>query len=78
MPGRVVACQASWLQLHALLLTMAAPHDCGGCRLLEKSGGKVPVLNEGDWWLPDSDAIAEWAEEKHPEPSLKSNVPAEV
>lgn len=46
--------------------------------LQEKSGGKVPVMNRGDFWLPDSDAIVVWLEEQFPEPSMVSSVPPEV
>jgi glutathione S-transferase len=46
--------------------------------LQERSGGKVPVINEGDFWLPDSDEIVKYFEEKFPEPSMASKVPADV
>ncbi|WIA11217.1 hypothetical protein OEZ85_011344 [Tetradesmus obliquus] len=46
--------------------------------LQEKSGGKVPVINDGDFWLPDSDKIVEWLEQQHPQPSMASSVPADV
>lgn len=46
--------------------------------LAERSGGKVPVINNGDFWLPDSDKIVEYLEENYPEPSMKSTVPPEV
>jgi glutathione S-transferase len=46
--------------------------------LQEKSGGKVPVINDGDFWLPDSDEIVKFLEEKYPEPSMASDVPSEV
>jgi hypothetical protein len=47
-------------------------------RLQEKSGGKVPLVNDGDFWLPDSDKIVEWLEQQHPQPSMASSVPADV
>jgi glutathione S-transferase len=47
-------------------------------RLQEKSGGKVPVVNDGDFWLADSDKIVEWLEAQHPQPSMVSSVPADV
>ena len=47
-------------------------------RLQEKSGGKVPVINDGDFWLPDSDEIVKYLDEKHPESSMASDVPADV
>lgn len=46
--------------------------------LQEKSGGKVPVVNEADFWLPDSDKIVVWLEQRWPEPSMKSTVPPEI
>ncbi|KAF6255694.1 dehydroascorbate reductase [Scenedesmus sp. NREL 46B-D3] len=46
--------------------------------LQERSGGKVPVINDGDFWLPDSDKIVEWLEQQHPNPSMASSVPADV
>ena len=57
-----------------------ATYDCdlGGGRLSEKSGGKVPVINSGDFWLPDSDKIVEYLEQKYPEPSMASSVPPEM
>ena len=54
------------------------PTLCHACRLQEKSGGKVPVINDGDFWLPDSDKIVEWLEQQHPQPSMASSVPADV
>lgn len=47
-------------------------------RLQEKSGGKVPVINRDDFWLPDSDEIVKYLEKQVPEPSMASSVPAEV
>lgn len=47
-------------------------------RLLERSGGKVPLLHRGDFWLPDSDAIVAWLEAHYPSPSMASAVPADV
>jgi hypothetical protein len=47
-------------------------------RLLERSGGKVPIINDGDLWLPDSDRIVVWLEEKYPQPSMQSSVPPEM
>lgn len=47
-------------------------------RLLEKADGKVPVINEADMWLPDSDEIVKFLEDKVPQPSMKSDVPADV
>lgn len=46
--------------------------------LIEKSGGKVPVLQEGESYLPDSDKIVVYLEEKYPSPSMKSSVPVDV
>ncbi|KAF8057748.1 DHAR1 [Scenedesmus sp. PABB004] len=47
--------------------------------LVEKSGGKVPVISAGgDDWLPDSDAIVAMLEQQHPEPSMATSVPADV
>lgn len=46
--------------------------------LQEKSGGKVPVIDDDGHWVPDSDVIAKYLEEKVPEPSLASDVPPEV
>lgn len=46
--------------------------------LQERSGGKVPIVNDGDFWLPDSDKIVVWLEETYPEPSMVSAVPSEV
>lgn len=43
----------------------------GGFRFLEISPeGKVPVLKDGDRWVPDSDVIAQILEAKYPEPPL--------
>lgn len=53
-------------------------HTLSHGRLQEKSGGKVPVINDGDFWLPDSDKIVEWLEQQHPQPSMASSVPADV
>lgn len=44
-----------------------------GCdfRFLEVNPeGKVPVINFGDKWIPDSDVIVGIIEEKYPNPSL--------
>jgi glutathione S-transferase len=38
----------------------------------------VPLVNDGDFWLPDSDKIVEWLEQQHPQPSMASSVPADV
>jgi valyl-tRNA synthetase len=46
--------------------------------LQEKSGGKVPVINQGDFWLPDSDEIVKYLEKEVPTPSMASSVPADV
>jgi glutathione S-transferase len=32
--------------------------------------GRVPVLEEGEWLLPESAVILEYLEERHPEPAL--------
>lgn len=74
---------------HRVLLTAEAkkvPYDLGYIDfaakpdwLAEKSGGKVPVINQGDdFWMPDSDAIVEWLEAKFPAPSMKSSAPPEL
>ena len=73
---------------HRVLLTAEAkkvPYELGYIDfaakpdwLLEKSGGKVPVINQGDFWLPDSDAIVAWFEDEFPEPSMKSTAPPEL
>lgn len=47
-------------------------------RLLEHAGGKVPVLKENEKYIPDSDVLVELLEERYPDPSMKSDVPAEV
>jgi hypothetical protein len=47
-------------------------------RLLEKADGKVPVIHQDDFWLADSDKIVEYLEQQYPEPSMASNVPADV
>jgi hypothetical protein len=47
-------------------------------RLQERSGGKVPVINERDFWLADSDAIVAHLEAQVPQPSMASDVPPEV
>jgi stringent starvation protein A len=39
--------------------------------------GKVPVLEEGDFVLPESRVIMEYLEERHPEPPLLPSQPAE-
>ncbi len=39
--------------------------------------GKVPVLEEGDFVLPESRVIIEFLEERHPEPPLLPSEPAE-
>eukprot|EP00195_Chlamydomonas_chlamydogama_P013764 CAMPEP_0202898448 /NCGR_PEP_ID=MMETSP1392-20130828/6969_1 /ASSEMBLY_ACC=CAM_ASM_000868 /TAXON_ID=225041 /ORGANISM="Chlamydomonas chlamydogama, Strain SAG 11-48b" /LENGTH=216 /DNA_ID=CAMNT_0049584381 /DNA_START=145 /DNA_END=795 /DNA_ORIENTATION=- len=49
--------------------------------LIEKSGGKVPVImvpGDNDLVLADSDKIAPYLEDKYPTPSMKSDVPAEI
>jgi hypothetical protein len=46
--------------------------------VVEKAEGKVPLIHQGDMWMPDSDAITAWLEEQHPQPSMVSSVPAEV
>lgn len=48
------------------------------CRLQEKADGKVPVINDGDFWLADSDEIVKYFEQKYPEPSMDSKVPSDV
>ena len=46
--------------------------------LYEKNpAGKVPVLEEGDWLLPESAVIAEYLNERYPAPALWSEDPAE-
>lgn len=35
-------------------------------RLLDVSGGKVPVIKDGDMVMPDSDKIVVYLEDKHP------------
>lgn len=57
-------------------LTAAGPPL--SCRLQQRSGGKVPVINKGDFWMPDSDEIVKLLEAEYPEPSMISSVPAEV
>jgi len=39
--------------------------------------GRVPVLEEDDWPLPESAVIMEFLEERHPEPALLPADPAE-
>src|SRR6266567_6270520 len=39
--------------------------------------GKVPVLEEGAWVLPESAVIMEYLEERYPEPALLPADPAE-
>jgi glutathione S-transferase len=51
---------------------------CDACRLQERSGGKVPVINRDDFWLADSDEIVKYLEQQVPEPSMASSVPADV
>eukprot|EP00798_Chlamydomonas_sp_ICE-L_P001970 gene1970-33384_t len=48
--------------------------------LLDVSGGKVPVLKvpSENLVMPDSDAICSYLEDKFPEPSMKSDVPADI
>ncbi|KAI8466233.1 MAG: dehydroascorbate reductase [Monoraphidium minutum] len=43
--------------------------------LVEKFDGKVPVLEEGDMQMNDSDKIVEWLEEKMPTPAMKAETP---
>lgn len=43
--------------------------------LVDKFEGKVPVIQEGDFQMNDSDKIVEWLEEKYPTPSMKSTPP---
>ena len=46
--------------------------------LYEKNpSGKVPVLEEDEWILPESSVIAEYLEERFPEPALLPVDPAE-
>jgi stringent starvation protein A len=46
--------------------------------LYEKNpSGKVPVLEEGSWVLPESAVIAEYLNERYPEPPLLPADPAE-
>lgn len=47
-------------------------------RLVEKAEGKVPVIQDGDMLLADSDKIVEYLEQKYPEPAFKSGVPADM
>lgn len=73
---------------HRVLLTLetkAVPYELGYIDfdhkpewLLEKSGGKVPIIQEVDFWLPDSDKIVTYLEEKYPNPSMVTKVPPEV
>eukprot|EP00878_Enallax_costatus_P001565 GHUV01001716.1.p1 GENE.GHUV01001716.1~~GHUV01001716.1.p1 ORF type:complete len:246 (+),score=69.50 GHUV01001716.1:81-818(+) len=46
--------------------------------LQERSGGKVPLINDGDFWLADSDEIVKYFEQKYPEPSMASHISADV
>ncbi len=39
------------------------------------ASGKVPVIREGDWVLPESAVINEYLEERHPEPPLLPDDP---
>jgi glutathione S-transferase len=39
--------------------------------------GKVPVLEEGEWTLPESAVIMEYLEERYPDPALLPADPAE-
>ena len=46
--------------------------------LFEKNpAGKVPVLEEDGWVLPESAVIGEYLEERYPEPPLLPDDPAE-
>ncbi|HVS84709.1 MAG TPA: glutathione S-transferase family protein, partial [Gaiellaceae bacterium] len=46
--------------------------------LYEKNpSGRVPVLEEDDWPLPESAVIMEFLDERHPEPALLPADPAE-
>jgi glutathione S-transferase len=46
------------------------------CRFIEHNPeGLMPVLRDGEKWIQDSDKIAQYLEEKYPDPSLKT--PAE-
>lgn len=38
----------------------------------------MPVINKGDFWLPDSDEIVKYLEKEVPSPSMASSVPADV
>eukprot|EP00877_Chromochloris_zofingiensis_P010978 jgi/Chrzof1/6133/Cz17g12030.t1 len=49
--------------------------------LLEKAGGKVPVIKldeSSDDYLADSDEIVKVLEQRYPSPSMSSQVPADV
>jgi glutathione S-transferase len=46
--------------------------------LMTASGGKVPVMREGETLMPDSDKIVVYLEEKFPSPSMKPTAPAEL
>jgi glutathione S-transferase len=50
------------------------------CRLLQASGGKVPVLRQAEQNLvmPDSDVITAYLEKQFPEISMVSQAPADL
>jgi glutathione S-transferase len=41
--------------------------------LVEKAGGKVPLLERGGYWLPDSDEIVKFLEREFPAPSMAAS-----
>ncbi|KIZ06990.1 Glutathione S-transferase DHAR1 [Monoraphidium neglectum] len=43
--------------------------------IVDNFGGKVPIIQEGDFKLVDSDKIVEWLEEKIPSPPMKADSP---
>jgi glutathione S-transferase len=72
-------------RVRIVLAEKGAPHDAVEIDLRDRPGwlyeknpvGKVPVLEEDGWVLPESAVIAEYLNERYPEPPLWPDDPGE-
>ena len=73
-----VVIAARYKQL-TLPLLPSMESESAGVRVRDSLGpiGRVPVLREGEWMLPESDVILSYLDDRFPEPSLLPGSPAQ-